>query len=231
MCRMVGFISTEDKNVTPYFEILKTQALHGKDAPHGDGWGVACYNDGEFSIKKSSKPIWENGKIDEMAKSALLHARKASFGKASVLLSHPFVYDEKGKIWSFAHNGTIYNLSKTKKKGEIDTQFYAEMFIENLKDKDPLESVRTTVKTLIDISEDKYTSLNAIIVSDEMLMGWRYVKKVDDNYHTLFYEACKNSLSISTEPPGNEWIAIKNGEYLLAKKNELTIDFEVGNLF
>ena len=85
--------------------------------------------------------------------------------------------------------------------------------------------------TLIDISEDKYTSLNAIIVNDEMLMGWRYVKKVDDNYHTLFYKSCKNSLSISTEPPGGGWISIKNGEYLLAKKNEFTIDFEIGSLF
>ncbi len=231
MCRMVAFISIEDKSIEPYFELLKAQAMHGKDAPHGDGWGGVCYSDGEFSIKKSAKPIWESEKMDGVAKSALLHARKASFGKADVLYSHPFVYGEKGKIWSFAHNGTIYNLSKIKEKHDIDTQFYVKAFISNLKDKDPLESVRMTIKTLTKISEEHYTSLNAIIVNDETVMAFRYVKKAEDDYHTLFYDVRGNLLSVSTEPSGNGWIAIRNGEYILARRRALAIDFEIGKLF
>ncbi len=231
MCRMIAFISTANEPLMPYFEILMAQAVHGKDAPHGDGWGSACYKDEEFSVKKSARPIWESEKIGGVATAALLHARKASFGRSNVLYSHPFVYDEGGKIWSFAHNGTIYNLSKVKGKYDIDTKFYAKTFIANLKDKDPLESVRTTVKTLIEISEGKYTSLNAIIMNDETLISFRYVKKADDDYHTLFYKFQGNFLSVSTEPPEEGWTAIQNGEYIFARKKALMIDFEVGKLF
>lgn len=230
MCRMIGFISVKQKSAKFYFDFLKVQALHGKRSPHGDGWGMVLYGEGEFSVNKSAKPIWESEEIrDEMVNASLFHARKASSGRVNVLFSHPFIFEKEGKIWSFAHNGTIYNLSDHKEKSDIDTQFYAKKFIMNLNG-DPIKSLRMTIEDLMILSKEKFTSLNSIIVNDDTLLAVKFVKKDDDDYHTLFYKADKTLLSVSTEPPRNEWTALKNGEYILAKKTENSIDFEIGRL-
>lgn len=228
---MIGFISIEQKSVKPYFDFLKMQALHGNKSPHSDGWGMAFYREDEFFMNKSAKPIWKNEEIiDEMANSAIFHARKASFGKANVLFSHPFIFEKDGKIWSFAHNGTIYNLSDHKEKYDIDTQFYVKKFITNLKYGDPVKSIEITIKDLMDLSKNEFTSLNSIIVNDDTLLAIKFVKKHDDEYHTLFYRADKNMLSVSTESSQDEWIPLQNGEYIFAKKTENSIDFEIGKL-
>ncbi|WP_232060101.1 class II glutamine amidotransferase [Athalassotoga saccharophila] len=225
---MIGFISTKSCNISPYIDFLKNQAIHGKGAPHPDGWGMSCYDRNDLLIKKSSDPIWKTGTISVDASAAIIHARKASFGKANLLFSHPFIFEKKGKIWSFAHNGTIYNLSGKKEKNEIDTQFYAKRFIENLK-QDPVRSVENTIRELVEISENKFTSMNAIISSGEILLGVRYVKEDEDGYHTLFYFEEDDRISISTEPLDSRWVSLKSGEFVMATVNS-RVEFVKGTI-
>ncbi len=215
---MIGFISTKPQDISFYIDFLKTQAINGRGAPHSDGWGMSCYDQNDLLIKKSSDPIWKDDTVSAKALSAIIHARKASFGKANLLFSHPFIFEKKGKIWSFAHNGTIYNLSKKKEKGEIDTQFYAKKFIENLK-QDPIRSIESTIKELTEISKDKFTSMNALILNGEILLGVRYVKDDKDDYHTLFYFEDEDQMSISTEPLDSRWTPLRSGEFIMATVN------------
>ncbi len=225
---MIGFISARSYNISPYIDFLKNQAMHGKGAPHPDGWGMSCYDQNDLLIKKSSDPIWKNDVMSVKASAVLIHARKASFGKANLLFSHPFVFDKKGKIWSFAHNGTIYNLSGKKEKDEIDTQFYAKRFIENLK-QDPVRSIENTIRELIEISENKFTSMNALILNGETLLGIRYVKEDEDDYHTLFYFEEDDRISISTEPLDSRWVPLKSGEFVMATANS-RVEFIKGTI-
>lgn len=228
MCRMISFISGKSENISFYLDFLESQALNGKSSPHADGWGMSCYDQKDFLVKKSSEPIWKREKFSINASSALIHARKASFGRANVLLSHPFVFEKKGKIWSFAHNGTIYNLSKKKEKGEIDTQFYAKKFIEKVK-ADPIRAIENTIKELIEISENKFTSMNALILNGEILLGIRYVKDENDDRHTLFYKGDEDCFSVSTEPFDSSWISLNSREFVLAMRNS-KISFVKGTI-
>jgi predicted glutamine amidotransferase len=232
MCRMIGFISFEKKELHPYFKALEEQALHGKGGPHGDGWGMVAYGDQSLLMRKSAKPLWEASLNEGTADVALFHARQASFKGAELRLSHPFVHEMNGEIWAFAHNGTIQNLAPFASDDEIDTQIYSKLFISYLKNDTPVNAARRTVQEIIKIAKSEFTSLNAIIINAHQMLTFRIVQKDPDDYHTLFYSERSDSLTVSTEKFGeDEWTLLENGEYLFASKFDSKIDFEVGKIF
>ncbi len=228
MCRMIAIISRNPVDVAPYFEALKEQALHGKNSPHGDGWGIALYNGKDFMLKKSKEFVWNAPKFSAKAYMAILHARKSSFSDASVFFSHPFVNDLRGKIWSFAHNGVIKGLSSLS-VDEIDTQIYNRIFVNELKEYDPVESMKRTVKK-IKSGGFEYTSLNTFVANGSQLYAFRITEKDEDNYHTIFYKGDSNMFLFSTERFGNGWSELKNGEYAFADRTNSKVKVKIGKI-
>ncbi len=223
MCRMVSLASPKITKIEPYFKVVVEQALHGKHSPHGDGWGMALYSKKGLTLKKSAQPIWEVKDILEEANIALIHARKTTSGDVKASFSHPLLSSCNGKDWSFAHNGAINNFSHPLK---IDTQFYFEKFLFHLKAFNNV--VQAMKSTFGEIEKNyEYTSLNAFISNGEELYAFRKVKEDDDDYHSIFYKLENDIVIFSTEKFGNNWKALKNGEYAYAKVDEKEIRFEV----
>jgi len=103
---------------------------------HQDGWGLAIIKDNHFQLTKSTKPIFDDPKAEEIAKTstnfALLHVRLVGKGRVCLENTHPFYYKTKsGEEIVFCHNGTIKEEIKFDQKyqpqGETDTEqlFYA----------------------------------------------------------------------------------------------------------
>jgi predicted glutamine amidotransferase len=114
MCRMIGFLAIGASAVAPYFGELQRQAESGWGHPHATGWGAAVYGDNTCWPDRHLGPVYEqiyDGPATGRA--VLLHARKASdtstAGDTDGL--HPFQFSVQGTVWSFAHNGTIWDIS------------------------------------------------------------------------------------------------------------------------
>ncbi len=224
---MISLISIKEVSVKPYFEALVDQALHGKYSPHGDGWGVTIYDDDDFLLRKSSIPIWESPTLNEKGKIIVLHARKTTSGKPNVSFSHPFTFSLKGKDWSFVHNGAIKNFPEN--SCEIDTQFYAETFMRELRENSVVEAMKKTI-SFVKSQGYEYTSLNSFLTEGKVLYAFRILEKDDDRYHSIFYKKSSEILVMSTEPFGDGWSELNNGEYLFASVEEDRIVVKVGKV-
>ena len=221
MCRMISFVSVRSVKVKEYFDALIEQALHGSYSPHGDGWGMALYEDDEFLLKKNSEAIWQASIISNEAKIAILHARKTTDGKVKTSSSHPFFFSLKGKDWSFAHNGSI----KIPLKNDIiDTQFYLESLVHHMIKGETLQDAMRKVAE--EITKYEYTSLNVFISNGEELFAFRKVSNDDDDYHSIFYRVEEDRVVFSTERFGDGWKALKNNEFARARSDGTKVLFK-----
>ncbi len=226
MCRMIGFIASEEIDVLPYFEALRFQAEHGNHAPHKDGWGYATYKEEEFNFKKSLKPVWKDvytGPIK--SETALLHARQASPSTPLTYQNaHPFIFQVNGEIWSFVHNGSIKNIPQSWGK-ELDSKVYANLLEEELKKGiSPVESTRKVVEKIKSKCEIK--AINAFLATSNQFLAIRY----SDESHMLFYHVDENIFEISTEPVKKDWIEMKNSSMILSERKKGKIEFQIFEL-
>ena len=112
MCEMLGISAKRRLSANG---ILRTFFSHAEQHPHG--WGLATFPDGEApAIEK--EPICATGStylkgllempIEE--RTLIAHIRLATVGHLEYENCHPFTAtDNRGRIWTLAHNGTIFN--------------------------------------------------------------------------------------------------------------------------
>ena len=82
---------------------------------HGDGWGIAYFENDEIKVFRSTKAVYEDPQVDQFrnlkTNFLILHARKASKGSKNIQNVHPFEYKLNGSHYLFFHNGTIQDES------------------------------------------------------------------------------------------------------------------------
>ncbi len=224
MCRMVSFLSLEEESVERYFNALVHQALKGKKAPHGDGWGTALYGEKSFWVKKSCEPVWKSEFSCVLAHAGVFHARKTTSSPVKVSFSHPFLFSFNGKDWAFVHNGSIIGYSDMTK---IDTQLYLELFEQAVKEFGIVSAVGRTIKKIK--SFYSYTSLNFLLISEDEMYAFKILSCDEDEYHSIFYASEKERIVFSTEPFNNAaWKELKNGEFAHAQRVGKLLAFEKG---
>jgi glutamine amidotransferase len=113
MCEL--FAMNFNNDVTPRFTF---KGFIRRGIVNPDGWGIACYHEGNACICKEPinaaySKLAESIREDPSVKSKVIiaHVRLSSVGKNSLkntLLS--FVMD--GRVYVFAHNGTVSNYEK-----------------------------------------------------------------------------------------------------------------------
>ena len=113
MCRLYGFRANEPTKVECSLVLAQNALLRqsrsdlrGKE--HADGWGIACYEDGEPEILRRETAAFETLHFSTaaervFARTVVAHVRRATVSGASMTNTHPFVYGP----WTFAHNGTV----------------------------------------------------------------------------------------------------------------------------
>jgi predicted glutamine amidotransferase len=115
MCRLYGFLANERTKVECTLVLAQNALLRqsrgdlaGKS--HSDGWGIACYPDGQPQRERRATAAHKDIRFSTTAErtyshAVVAHVRRATVGLVSLENTHPFVYG----CWTFAHNGTLAN--------------------------------------------------------------------------------------------------------------------------
>ena len=143
MCRMV-FAFGKNLKIDQLVDDFRLMALdqnedhernQGKKGTflHKDGWGAAYLENGQWSLRKSIKPCYEDEdflKLKSIKTSAIMiHTRHASKGSVKIENTHPFEAEINSTDYVFCHNGGIeevdwkkFKLLSFKPQGDGDTE-------------------------------------------------------------------------------------------------------------
>ena len=117
MCELLGISA---KRRRAFNAVLREFFSHAEQNPHG--WGLARFTDADGS--RMPRPLIDKepckattserlrGLLDAGIEEQMLlaHIRFASIGHPEYVNCHPFTAsDSSGRIWTLAHNGTIFN--------------------------------------------------------------------------------------------------------------------------
>ena len=209
MCRMMGVISQQFEAVEDWIEPLVNQSRYGTKNPHGDGYGIAFYENGQLHTRREVAPIWER-KTDftgDVGKILILHTRKASKGSINLNNVHPFTATTDDDSFVFCHNGTIFDIeqlrpSKTPEYEDTsDSRIYFEIFLNKYElTGDFVQAVQSTVSDIASTCSS-ITSMNAFFSNGKKLIVVRYCLEEED-YYTLGYSKLQgkdNGFVITTQ--------------------------------
>ncbi len=213
MCRMAGFSFDDNKDISEIFEIVKSMALNGMEAPHNDGWGCFCKNDVNHILYKSLRPIYEdsyniNKITEEKFKLGLIHARLASKGLPKTTLQlHPFYINGR----YFAHNGTI----KSAKRENIYSSDTYEYFENIALFKDTFD-LGQKIKDYA--QKNEYSGMNFLMI-DEIEKALYVCCLYTDSernreYFTLHYYNDDADFIVYSEKFSNDYKSMENGELI-----------------
>ena len=112
MCEMLGISAKRRLSANG---ILRAFFAHAEQHPHG--WGLATFPDGVSPIIDkepvcASRSAFLKSRLDEPIEERTLiaHIRFATVGHLEYANCHPFsAADNRERIWTLAHNGTIFN--------------------------------------------------------------------------------------------------------------------------
>lgn len=116
MCELLGMECNVPTDMVFSFSALALRG--GLKGPHADGWGLALY-DGR-AVRTFLEPtaaahsplaryVRENP-IKTLL--AIAHVRKRTRGKVAIENTHPFVRELWGRMFVFAHNGTVRDVRR-----------------------------------------------------------------------------------------------------------------------
>ena len=182
---------------------------------HPDGWGMAIFYDNAVNVEKEPETAYKShylkGRLRHPleAQNMVAHIRRATRGTAEYENCHPFVKkDNFGRIWTLAHNGTIFNSSVLNdyihaQEGSTDSELILFYLIDVINEKQSLlcrplskdERFEVIDKLVCELSP--HNKLNLIIYDSEMF----YIHTNCKN--TLHMKSSFESCIFSTRPLDN----------------------------
>lgn len=124
MCELLGMSSNHRTSINISLTVLAERGENPK--LHGDGWGVAFYEDRDVRLIKDSgeakdSPWVKFIKQQEIhSHDVIAHIRKSTVGEVHYRNTHPFVRELRGRMHTFAHNGTFkYIHERTEYSSEL----------------------------------------------------------------------------------------------------------------
>lgn len=120
MCELFGVNTPRKIQLNHLLDVFFS---HGDKHPHG--WGMAFFENGTVQMEKQAVSSTKSARLREyrsrriMSDRMIAHIRLATKGNMEYENCHPFIrMDEMGRMWTLAHNGTIF-------EGEmLDSYFY-----------------------------------------------------------------------------------------------------------
>lgn len=139
MCELFG-VSTRGKiNVKGYLA-----EFFSHSGNHPNGWGIAQFYGNAVSLEKEPVTANKSPYLRERLRSLsdtydmIAHIRLATRGCEEYVNTHPFVMrDNRGRAWTLAHNGTIFNYPAldgyfSKQKGRTDSERVLLYFVDRI---------------------------------------------------------------------------------------------------
>ncbi|HLE54331.1 MAG TPA: class II glutamine amidotransferase [Thermoplasmata archaeon] len=222
MCRMMGVVSQGPVyyDLFEEFADLATQGMCPIGAPdergHKDGWGLACYQNGELKIQmkdigcasdasKYYGTAWKIAKLNiERAPGQSLvvlgHLRRASDkSRVAQKWSHPFVEERDGAVWAFVHNGSLNK--EFHDPDTIDSQILFHAILDRLDGRDH-EDVGAAIRAMREKALAEYggfTGLNVMLTDGKALHAYRDFQ-TNGQYYTLYQDHLGEMVITTSEP-------------------------------
>jgi predicted glutamine amidotransferase len=249
MCRLLGYCSSRDASVEELIGPDGLREFTGLCALHGDGWGMAWYEDAEPVIRKSPiradcEPEYDKLGREPLGDLGLVHLRWATPGLGvAERNSHPFRFGP----YAFAHNGAIHPQDRLSEMlpaqwerqlaGTTDSERYFLLIMSRL-----ASHGGDVVAAIADAASDIDTrfepnSLNAILLSPDKLyaISWYHRDRVPEAklrargydrpeevaaYFDLAYRVTGNSVLVASSGwPQPGWTPLKNRHVLVAGRS------------
>ena len=132
MCELLGMECNVPTDIVFSFSGLALRG--GKRGPHGDGWGLALYEDHAVRLflepaAAADSPLARFVRENPIKTLlAVAHVRRKTRGKVRLSNTHPFVRELWGRNFVFAHNGTVkdvhrHPLGRFRPIGETDSEY------------------------------------------------------------------------------------------------------------
>lgn len=238
MCRVLGITNFDYARhreiVDRFCQLAHDGMVMEEDPPgHEDGWGLACYRQGQLIVQKSGASILEEtDRLGDLLSTVqtspllILHLRKSAWeNTTSTRHAHPFHEDNK----VFFHNGVVYDYQRLVSAIDLpgleadarDTEvFFYHVLSGTEQDLGSgfLDSVALIKK------EHDYSALNCLFSDGAKLFAYRdYAKEPD--YYALYKTRAENSWLISSETLDDSlcW-------EMLAQEEFLEIDLPEGSI-
>ena len=116
MCELLGMSSNQRTNINLSLTVLSKRGENPHF--HGDGWGVAFYEGKDVRLIKDSGEAKDSPWVDFIKKQdieshdVIAHIRKSTVGPVCYSNTHPFARELRGRMHTFAHNGTFTDIQK-----------------------------------------------------------------------------------------------------------------------
>ncbi|MBO4286793.1 MAG: class II glutamine amidotransferase [Kiritimatiellae bacterium] len=231
MCELLGVTAKRRQRLN---DLLREFYSHSNEHPHG--WGLACFpENGTPVLEKEPVEARTSPRLKErlaepvVERTVIAHIRHASVGQLAYKNSHPFIAtDNRGRTWTLAHNGTIFNGAllerfKERQAGETDSERILLYLIDRInREQDRLgrgledaERFDLLAAAIAELSANG--KVNLLVYDGDIL--YAHVNLRD----TLYYRKTEDALLFSTKPlREGDWIHVpfmrlvsaKDGEFL-----------------
>lgn len=121
MCELLGMNCNVPTDIQ--FSLRGFRRRGGETGPHGDGWGIAFYeqrgcrffHDSSASACSPMAELLQSLPIKST--NVIAHIRKARSGGICIENTHPFHRELWGRTWVFAHNGLLRGIKRRRLTG------------------------------------------------------------------------------------------------------------------
>ncbi len=254
MCRLLGYCARDRASLADLMTEPGLRHFSALSQWHGDGWGIAWYDDQQLHVEKSpgraiDEPAYDKLTHCALGDAGLVHLRMATPGlPVEARNTHPFTRDG----FALAHNGAIHPQDRLgellppewdrQRTGITDSERY---FLHVLAD---LErnggDVVAALASTIDHIDAVFTanSLNAILLSPDALyaiccyhperipvegLAVRGYTGVPERYFDLAYRVTQDAVVVASSGwPQDGWTFVPNRHVLVVDRRTLRISVE-----
>lgn len=121
MCELLGMSANVPTDICFSFTGLRQRG--GRTGPHRDGWGITFYEDQGCRTFKDPAPCYDSpiAKLVQLypikSHAVIAHIRQANCGPVALKNTHPFIREQWGSFWTFAHKGQLKDYQSLSQSG------------------------------------------------------------------------------------------------------------------
>ena len=245
MCRLMGFVSTEEKSISEAAGAGFTE-FAALSARHGDGWGMATCNAHQHPdlliepTRACESKAFDLATHNVKSDGALLHLRWATGGLAiNEGNTHPFTFGD----FSFIHNGSIKQPDLLTpfidpkffvlRRGETDSECYFYLIVTEIEKFGVEQGIKSAVKIIR--NNCNYSSINCMLLtpSEFFIVNEHNDEQIPKGeapgYYDLFYRSDPTEILVASSGWTQDgWEELLN--HKLMKVDRKTLKIEISDL-
>lgn len=225
---MLGALSREPRSHEALLR-MAPRSLRFLSDEHQDGWGIASFAEGDWSITKGIERAAASQSFSDCAGTGrsevlIAHVRKKTVGPTALRNTHPF----RAGRFVFAHNGTVRDLGLLASgtsvdrasaiQGDTDSERYFAYLLSHIDgERDVSTALTRALETLLRSRDPG--SLNFLLSDGEALHAFRFGRTLYTLVrHGLEERRRAPAIVIASEPLTDEpWRELPQGQLVVAR--------------